>query len=336
MAWHRERPEWSVPVAPLQRSGVAEDPPRRLSSTASFSRRRPHHLDAVTQGDGKSGLPPRGMRAWDRLRTPATIARLVWLVGIVSLVSAASPAFHDRARLVAETVPPVFPAAATTGTLAAGVVLMLLANGLRRGKFRAWLLATILTAFATVAHLVKGLDVEEAALTAAVSLPARHLAPTFPRPPRSTISAPYRRPDRSRRPARDAARLRLDQRRSRRTRPRHHRFVQTGPGVPRTRGDQRAGLVRQHRGGRAHLRGTRGPGCRPRPARRPRGPATCRRSPPSRRGGARRRTPPAASVWCGRLVVMVRTARRPGCDLLPESQGRGQLPHRRRRLAGGG
>jgi lysyl-tRNA synthetase, class II len=120
-----------------------------------------------------------------RLSTPRTIARLVWLVGLVSLISAASPAFHDRVRLVTAVVPPVFPAAATTGTLAAGVVLMLLAGGLRRGKYRAWLLATALTAFATVAHLVKGLDVEEATLTAAVCallVTARHRFRALPDP----------------------------------------------------------------------------------------------------------------------------------------------------------
>ena len=100
--------------------------------------------------------------------SPRAIARLVWLAGVVSLVSAASPALHARVLLVTATLPPVFTAAATTGTLAAGVVLMLLASGLRRGKRRAWLLATSLTAFTTLAHLVKGLDVEEATLTGAV------------------------------------------------------------------------------------------------------------------------------------------------------------------------
>jgi lysyl-tRNA synthetase class 2 len=107
--------------------------------------------------------------AWlARLGTPRTLARLVWLAGVVSLLSAASPAYHDREDLVTAILPPVFPAAATTGTLAAGVVLMLLAGGLRRGKHRAWLLATALTGLTTVAHLVKGLDVEEATLTGAV------------------------------------------------------------------------------------------------------------------------------------------------------------------------
>jgi lysyl-tRNA synthetase, class II len=114
--------------------------------------------------------PDRGRvaRVLARSGTPATIARLVWLVGVVSLLSAASPEFHSRVRIVTQIVPPFFPAAATTGTLAAGVVLMLLANGLRRGKHRAWALATALTAFATVAHLVKGLDFEEATLTGLV------------------------------------------------------------------------------------------------------------------------------------------------------------------------
>jgi lysyl-tRNA synthetase class 2 len=128
-----------------------------------------------------------------RLGTPRALARLVWLVGVVSLVSAASPGLHARLEVVAELVPPVFPAAATTGTLAAGVVLMLLAGGLRRGKRRAWLLATVLTAFATVAHLVKGLDVEEAVLSAAVCvclLTARHRFSALPDPrsPRRILS----------------------------------------------------------------------------------------------------------------------------------------------------
>ena len=135
-----------------------------------------------------------GRTRWlDRLGSPATIARLVRLLGVVSLVSAASPAFRDRARLLAELVPSVFPAAATTGTLAAGVVLVLLANGLRQGKARAWLLATVLTAFAAVAHLLKGLDLEEATFAAAVFLllltsRGRFRARPDPRSPRRILA----------------------------------------------------------------------------------------------------------------------------------------------------
>lgn len=144
--------------------------------------------EAATRSGGR-----RARRWRAKLGNPAALARLVWLVGAVSFISAASPAIHARASMVAEFVPPVFPAAATTGTLAVGVVLMLLASGLRRGKYRAWLLATILTALATAAHLVKGLDVEEAVMTAIVCLLLMAARPRFralpdPRSPRRILA----------------------------------------------------------------------------------------------------------------------------------------------------
>lgn len=90
------------------------------------------------------------------------------LLGVVSTVSALIPAWRGRLRLVAEVVPAVAPAAATAGAAAAGVLLLVLARGLRRGKRRAWRLTTALAAATVVLHLVKGLDVEEALLSAVV------------------------------------------------------------------------------------------------------------------------------------------------------------------------
>ncbi len=158
------------PTPAVRRSPVLTDqrsPAQRYAQGSSQGSAAQRPVAAPTAAPAR----PSRVGGWlQRLGSPRSLARLVWWVGVVSLISAASPAFHGRARVVAELVPPVFPAAATTGTLAAGVILMLLANGLRRGKHRAWLLATGLTAFATVAHLVKGLDVEEAILTGAVCL----------------------------------------------------------------------------------------------------------------------------------------------------------------------
>lgn len=139
----------------------------------------------------REGRRDRPRLAW--LRTPRALSRLVWLVGFVSVLSAATPALHHRVELVTQVVPSAVPAAATTGTLAAGVALMLLASGLRRGKFRAWLLAAVLTGFATVTHLVKGLDVEEASLTAAMCLLLLTSADRFkarpdPRSPRRILA----------------------------------------------------------------------------------------------------------------------------------------------------
>jgi lysyl-tRNA synthetase class 2 len=103
------------------------------------------------------------------LQTPTWISRLVMLVGLGTLFSALMPAIHARLHLVYELVPNVFPAAATTGAAAIGVILFLLGCALRRGKFRAWLLATVLSATAAVLHLLKGLDVEEAVVCLALT-----------------------------------------------------------------------------------------------------------------------------------------------------------------------
>jgi lysyl-tRNA synthetase class 2 len=80
----------------------------------------------------------------------------------MTVLSALLPAVHDRVRLVTDVLPRTFPAAATTGSLAVGTMLVLLAHALRRGTRRAWLLAVVLVSLTAVLHLVKGLDVEEA------------------------------------------------------------------------------------------------------------------------------------------------------------------------------
>ena len=107
-------------------------------------------------------------RFWTNVRTPFWVARIVGLVGAVTLLSAMLPSLRDRMTVIYELVPKAFPAAATTGAAAVGLLLIVLSRALRRGKFRAWLLATVLAALATVLHLVKGLDVEEATLSLAL------------------------------------------------------------------------------------------------------------------------------------------------------------------------
>ncbi|GAA3684362.1 phosphatidylglycerol lysyltransferase domain-containing protein [Nocardioides ginsengisoli] len=98
------------------------------------------------------------------VRSPLWVSRIVLLVGAVSLLSAYLPAIAVRTRLVHEVVPPSFPAAATTGGAAIGVLLILLSRGLRRGKARAWTVALLLTCLAGAIHVLRGLQVEQAAL----------------------------------------------------------------------------------------------------------------------------------------------------------------------------
>lgn len=101
---------------------------------------------------------------WQTLRQPRWVARVVWVIGVVTLASALLPSMRGRLMLVDDVVPDAFPAAATTGAAAIGVLLILLAGALRRGKYRAWLVALVLSLLAIPSHVVKGLDVEEAVL----------------------------------------------------------------------------------------------------------------------------------------------------------------------------
>jgi lysyl-tRNA synthetase class 2 len=105
---------------------------------------------------------------WSTLRSPLWVARIVSLVGLVTLLSAVLPGVRWRMQDVNQMVPDVYPAAATTGAAAAGVILIVVSRALRRGKFRAWLLATVLAGLAVGLHVLKGLDVEEAAFCLAV------------------------------------------------------------------------------------------------------------------------------------------------------------------------
>jgi lysyl-tRNA synthetase class 2 len=116
---------------------------------------------------------------WKALTTPQWVARIVGLVGLVTLVSAVLPSFRDRTHLITQVVPAAFPAAATTGSAAIGLILIALSRALRRGKFRAWLLATVLTGLTVLLHIIKGLDVEEATLSAAIFVVLLFARPHF-------------------------------------------------------------------------------------------------------------------------------------------------------------
>jgi lysyl-tRNA synthetase class 2 len=96
---------------------------------------------------------------------------LAWataFVGVVAIVSAATPEFADRSRVVAGVLSNSVPDFARTLTLAFGIGLLWLARGLARRKRRAWQLAVALVVATSIAHLVKGLDGEEAGATLVV------------------------------------------------------------------------------------------------------------------------------------------------------------------------
>ena len=99
-------------------------------------------------------------RSRDRVRRLAAIA--IALVGLIDLASGLTPDLSDRFQDLRGWVPLTIPRASHVLVTAAGVALVLLAGGVRRGQRRAWALATSLLVLSAVLHLAKGLDIEEA------------------------------------------------------------------------------------------------------------------------------------------------------------------------------
>ncbi len=102
----------------------------------------------------------RRVRRW----TAAAIAA----AGLIDLVSALTPPLRGRLHLILEVLP--LGASQAAGALVAlsGLGLLALARGVRRGQHRAWAISVALLAATTVLHILRGVDVEESVLSAAV------------------------------------------------------------------------------------------------------------------------------------------------------------------------
>jgi lysyl-tRNA synthetase class 2 len=99
-----------------------------------------------------------------RLRGEFLLAWGAAAVGIIGIVSALTPEFADRYHVVRGMLPPGVPGAARIALLSFALALIWLSRSLARRRRRAWALAVALVLGISVAHLVKGLDFEEAAL----------------------------------------------------------------------------------------------------------------------------------------------------------------------------
>ena len=101
-------------------------------------------------------------------RVPLVAALLVAAAGALDLVSALTHASRPRVQTLTQYVPGALTHAATAATAVSGVLLLLIAHALRRRKRRAWRAVVVVLAVSIVLHVVKGLDVEEAAVSAVV------------------------------------------------------------------------------------------------------------------------------------------------------------------------
>src|SRR6266487_2458867 len=102
------------------------------------------------------------------LRRPQEESVLAWAaasVGVIGIVSATTPEFANRSDVVQGVLPPGVPAAARVFALSFGLALIWLSRSLARRRRRAWQLAVAVVIASAAAHLAKGLDFEEAAIT---------------------------------------------------------------------------------------------------------------------------------------------------------------------------
>src|SRR5438093_12933024 len=100
----------------------------------------------------------------ERRHAPRTASLMALVAGLVNLLSAVSPEQRARLRALDLILPGEVNSAAFAVTTAAGVGLLLLSGALRRRSRVAYWTTLLLVAGSAVAHVAKGLDVEEAAI----------------------------------------------------------------------------------------------------------------------------------------------------------------------------
>ena len=133
---------------------------------------------ALADRDAVNREAPLPARGGARSRLARLVPTAVWVLGAVDVISAVTPPERYRLRYLVDVVPLGVVHTATAATTALGLLLVMLARGLRRGKRRAWIAVVGLVAVSVALHLVKGLDVEESlaslALLAALVLTRQH------------------------------------------------------------------------------------------------------------------------------------------------------------------
>ncbi|MEU1350769.1 phosphatidylglycerol lysyltransferase domain-containing protein [Streptomyces sp. NPDC005775] len=112
---------------------------------------------SVTLDGDKSGSVPNGVRKFVRGPRPETVPALVGAactaVGLIDVAAGVFPRFrHSRMHTFAEVLPGALGPFAAALSLSAGVLLLLLAHGLKRHKRRAWRAAVVLLPAGAVAQ----------------------------------------------------------------------------------------------------------------------------------------------------------------------------------------
>lgn len=119
-------------------------------------------------------------------------AGLTALVGVMNVVSALYPAFTHRFEILGDFLPLHVIRMSQTATVLAGICLIILADGLRKRRERALHLTITLLLVSSILNIAKGLDFEEALISACVAPTLWHSRSNFyiqssPLSPRQTL-----------------------------------------------------------------------------------------------------------------------------------------------------
>jgi phosphatidylglycerol lysyltransferase len=96
-------------------------------------------------------------------------AGLTAVMGAINLVSAVTPSLPHRVALIAEWSPLEIRHGGHLAAAVSGFALLLLAVSLARRKHAGWVLTQIVLTVSALSHVLKGLDVEEAAVAVALA-----------------------------------------------------------------------------------------------------------------------------------------------------------------------
>lgn len=123
----------------------------------------------VATWPGPATWPPPESHGLERKRARRIAAFALAVVGLIDVVSAVTPPVRARIHAVTDIVPLEVSQAAAFLVVLIGLGLLVLARGVRRGNRHAWLLAQGLLWSSFALHVVKGLDLEEAIVTATLA-----------------------------------------------------------------------------------------------------------------------------------------------------------------------
>ncbi|GAA3238082.1 phosphatidylglycerol lysyltransferase domain-containing protein [Actinocorallia longicatena] len=122
----------------------------------------------MVETDRRDGAAEQRERRRLHRRVPQVAGVLALLTGIHDVIGGISPGWHNRWIEISELVPGAVTDVARTGTVLAGILLLMLSHALRRRKRRAWQAAVVLLAVSIVLHLFRDLLIIESVISAAM------------------------------------------------------------------------------------------------------------------------------------------------------------------------